>query len=373
MTAFTPKSIAFRADASLEIGTGHVMRCLSVADRLRELGHHSIFLCRELPGDLRQAVRVAGHELFSLPAPKSEDMDRAKANPVRHGLWLATDLTTDARQCATALAGRHIDALVVDHYALHSSWETAARSWATRIAVIDDLADRDHDCDLLLDQNLRAGQEQAHRAHLPNRALLLLGPRYALLRQEFAEKKAAVAERQGGLHRLLVFMGGADPGNETSKAIEAVLASGLALEVDVVLGGSNPHKENIRQQLVGRPAFRLHENISYMARLMAEADLGLGCGGATTWERCCLGLPSLLIAVAFNQEEVSRMADLVRVAVYLGPAAEVGAEKIAGALRSLAEKPGLLREISTNCLQLVDGRGVERFVSALLESPGRDT
>ncbi len=154
----TAMRVVFRADASLNIGSGHVMRCLTLANALRESGASCFFVCREHPGNLLELIREQGFEAIGLPLPKTFESLHGKHSSSRltYAGWLGDSWQRDAEQTLAALNGELADWLVVDHYALDSAWEESLRPACRRLLVIDDLADRDHRCDLLLDQNLVA-------------------------------------------------------------------------------------------------------------------------------------------------------------------------------------------------------------------------
>jgi UDP-2,4-diacetamido-2,4,6-trideoxy-beta-L-altropyranose hydrolase len=339
--------VAFRADASVELGAGHVMRCLALADELRRQGVETRFLCRAQAGDLRHLIEAGGHAVTSL-------------NDV------ATDWRADAEASAEQLADAvPWDWLVVDHYALDARWEGQLRPYARRLMVIDDLADRPHDCDLLLDQNL--GAPDAYAGLLPARCQTLIGPRYALLRPQFAERRGQHPRRAVDCRRILVFFGGADAGGETLKALDALSLPQYAdLAVDVVVGQANPCRVAIEHACHALPRARMHCQVADMATLMAAADLAIGAGGTTSWERCCLGLPSLVIAIADNQ-----LAPAVALAeaggqLYLGASAQVTAEKLASVIANAIALPELRMHLSHRGMELVDGRGVGRVANRLL-------
>ncbi|NCQ33684.1 UDP-2,4-diacetamido-2,4,6-trideoxy-beta-L-altropyranose hydrolase [bacterium] len=335
--------IAFRADASVQIGAGHVMRCLTLADALRTSGAQTHFLCRRLPGHLGELIHARGHALDWLP-----------------------DSGVDADNSAAALAqGAPWDWLVVDHYALAAAWETAQRGRANKILAIDDQADRPHDCDLLLDQNLQTGNR--YDGLLPATCRQLIGPRHALLRPAFAAARRARPPRDGRVARLLLFFGGADAEGETLKALAALdLLGRHELDVDVVIGATNPHRAAIAAACAARPRTALHLQAENMAELMAAADLCLGAGGGACWERCCVGLPALVVATAANQIEQCRVLAEAGALIYLGAAVDCDAARWANALAWLLALPQLLAHLSRQGWSLVDGEGARRVAGHLL-------
>lgn len=295
--------IGFRTDASRQIGTGHVMRCLTLADALRERGAQSVFFCRQNEGNLIDLIEQRGHDVTTLPAPAVGFESGAVVPP--NAAWLETDWATDAAATCHALGRVYLDWMVVDHYALDRQWEDAMRPHCRRLMVIDDLADRPHECDVLLDQNLgRLASD--YRGLVPERATLLIGPQYALLRPEFAQlRRKSLARRVcPKLKRLLITMGGVDKDNVTGQVLEALQKCQLPenLQITVVMGSKAPWLEQVSVQ-----AEEMHwpvevlVAVSEMGRLMAEHDLAIGAAGGTSWERCCLGLPSLVLVQAENQ------------------------------------------------------------------------
>lgn len=348
-------SIVFRADASVAIGSGHVMRCLTLADALDINPRGVLFVCADLPGHLAALVRHRGYAVQLIAAT-----DDAAAD---------AELTSAAIRSHFATA--KVDWLAVDHYGLGHAWESAMRADAVRIVAIDDFADRVHDCDLLLDQNLTPDMHERYRAKVPPQCRFLLGPEFALLRPEFAAARAEARTRDGRLRRLLVSFGGSDPTNETAKTLEALGDLRMhAVAVDVVVGSSNPNRDVI-ESMCRASAFDFHCQTDRMAALLDAADLCIGGGGTSSWERCCTGTPALVIALAANQVVVAEQVAAAGAAVYLGPSDEVSAGRVANELGALADAPEALSAMSRAAMALVDGQGAPR-VAAILKEEGPD-
>lgn len=344
-------TLVIRADASLEIGVGHVMRCATLAEHLRLVDADITFVCRPQPGDLIDWLRSKNFVVHELP------------NEV-------ATMAQDAEQTAEILeknSPAKLDWLVVDHYGLDREWEQRLRPHAQKILVIDDLADREHDCDLLLDQNFHADMARRYRGRVPGTCRLLLGPAYALLRQEFIAARRALPERDGVVRRLLISFGGTDPTNESGKALEALRVLGRDdLAVDIVLGTGNPRRTMIEREAAALPGVQCHVGVENMADFMARADLALGAAGTTTWERCCLGLPSLVVSVAENQVLSARSLAESGYLIYLGFAQETTAADIAGGLGVLLHNRPWMKFLGQASAALVDGRGVARVAYSMM-------
>jgi len=352
--------IAFRVDASVQIGTGHFMRCLTLADGLREHGCETLFVCRHLPEHMRVVLETKGHR-FGLLHQSSTGIEE---NKLAHSEWLGTTQQADAAECSKMLSGQVWDWLVVDHYALDARWESSLRQSVGKIFVIDDIADRSHDCDVLLDQNFYDGMEDRYVGKTPPACRRLLGPRYALLRKEFSRLRAGLSPRAGAARRLLVFFGGIDRENYTGAAIAAVARiGGSDLSVDVVIGERHPFKGEILRAC-SENRFLCHVETDRMADLMAAADLFIGAGGGATLERFCLGLPSLVIPTAENQ--IRQVRDAAAETLLYSPEANNDIQRsIEIHLQALLQNPLLMNAISRNSMAVADGGGVSRVIGCL--------
>lgn len=270
--------VVFRADASTTVGSGHVMRCLTLADALRAGGATCEFVMTEGHGDLIDVVAgTRGYAVHPLHAGA--------------GGGQAADLTAEV-----SCAGATPDWLVVDQYGLDHTWERRMRQVTQRLMVIDDLANRRHVCDLLLDQNLHDSPSPYEGIVEPG-CVTLLGPTYALLRPEFQEARRTLSRDDRPARRLLVSFGGSDPTGETIEVLRQLIAQPVALHVDVVIGAAMADRAVVEELADALPDTTVHVQVSTMARLMAAADLCVGAGGSTMWERCCLGLPTLMVAI----------------------------------------------------------------------------
>ena len=370
-------SVLIRVDASATIGTGHVMRCLTLAERLRERGSVVRFVCREHEGNLCDLVETHGFDVCRLPRPTNDPVATNACPDYR--MWLGVPEDADARQTLDSLH-RHseaVDWLVVDHYALGARWETRFRAFARHIFAIDDIANRAHSCELLLDQNLNDSPEARYRGLVPDSCDLMLGPTYALLRKEFAAAASVPRSRDGRIERILIFFGGTDASGETLKSCRAVAAAaGAHAVVDVIIGRTNDQRDAIVDFCQADPRFEAHLYVTNMAEMMRKADLAIGASGATAWERTFMGLPTLTIAVAQNQIAGAEALGASGAAKYLGTHDEVRARDISAALEELRADPGALLAMERKCAAVHGSTrtpGVDRVIAAMERKHRADT
>jgi UDP-2,4-diacetamido-2,4,6-trideoxy-beta-L-altropyranose hydrolase len=363
---------AFRTDASNQMGTGHFMRCLTLADELKKQGAQIRFISRNLPAHLSEILNAKGMTYVPLHTYASQE----PTDELVHSSWLGTSQSQDAQATIKALADYSCDCLIVDHYALDKRWESTVRVSCKKLMVIDDLADRQHNCDVLLDQNYYSDMQTRYIDKVPEHCQLLLGPRYALLREEFRALREKVKVRAGDVKKILVFFGGVDADNYTSLALQALSELNIRLQVDVVIGAQHPNREHIQLACMAH-GYTCHVQTSRMAELMAEADLAIGGGGTATWERCCLGLPAVSICVAENQRK--QIADAAEVGLLYAPISGKNlVEVIRDHVEILFENPALIRLISNTAMKFVDGKGSLRIVTAMeissieIKQAGRD-
>ncbi len=364
--------VVFRADASLQIGTGHVMRCLTLAGALRARGASCHFICRVMPGHLIGKIRQSGFAVIELPAPPEKNRNKAsdfRAEP--HYLdWLGVPLLDDACQTRDALNDmQRIDWLVVDHYAIDAVWESEVRAYCRKLMVIDDLANRSHICDLLLDQNL--GRAPSDYLQLVNdNCRVLAGPRYALLRPEFAEWRARSLLRRSSKpvpRHLLVTLGGVDQDDKTSQVIDFIdkYCTLDELDISVILGIHAPGFEKVKQKAAAaRHKTTVLSNVDNMAELMARSDLAIGAAGGTSWERCCMGLPSIVLILAANQTDVGNALQECGCASVIPDSPLNFADTFKAAWISL-ENPELLHGMSESAAKIADGLGTARIAEGL--------
>ena len=365
--------VGIRVDASLKMGTGHTFRMLTLASRLKQKGHEIVFISRRLKGNLIALVKEK-HSVIELPEP---DVDFVPSTHCGHAAWLEVSYDQEITQTRDALTsylkskGRsQLDWLVIDHYAIEKSFQLALKPHSKNILQIDDLADRQHICDVLLDQNFYRSGETRYDGLLPPESLRLCGPRYALLREEFAVSRRNLLAYQSRLiqRKVVLFFGGVDIANETEKALRGLLSVDSDDDFDVIIGMNNPHREALTalcEKHLDRVT--LHIQVKNMMDFFSSAYLYVGAVGATTWERCVLALPGIVCSVAANQTQVAEDLDRIQAHQYLGLNTTLTSKDYADAYISLISKPELLRQQSQRCAELIDGEGCERVVKQLEE------
>lgn len=347
--------IAFRTDASIQIGTGHVMRCLTLATKLQQRGHDCRFICREHLGHLTEFITDKGFAVDLLPPPAYDTAIYA-LNWNAHAPWLGVSWQQDAEQTENLLKEQAVDWLIVDHYALDANWEQRLSAVTRQIMVIDDLADRDHQCHLLLDQTYGRSKED-YKTRVPEYCQVLCGSQFALLRPEFAQwREYSLLRRQKPeLKQLLVNMGGVDKDNVTGQVLEALHESELPLDcrIVVVMGATAPSLEQVKLQA---DTLSWHTEVKVgvnnMAQLMADSDLAIGAAGATSWERCCLGLPTIMVVLANNQHKIAETLQQAGAA-----AVTLAINQLGSSLNQLLTSPTSLLQMSNQAAQISDGQG----------------
>lgn len=349
--------ILIRADASPTIGSGHIARCLTLARVLRKQGSHVAFACRQLPGHRLGALSAEGFETFALPEfYPGEDPQQAIESmlPWQADIDALDLLLEDHAQ---------FNWIIADHYGLDHHWQTASRRWAPRIAAVDDLATRRYNVDLLLNQNL-SGLSENYTPLLPEGCRTLLGPRYAMLREEF---DCPAIEIKPEARRVLVNFGGFDAAMQTHHAMLA-LVDFPELDVDFVAGVDNPAWTQMQALAQTRPNWRLHSFVSDFHQRMTEADLFIGAGGGTSWERAALGLPTICIAVSNNQQVNGEVMAAAGAHVFLGAREQVSVTQLRDAIGFVAGNVYLRQSLAERSRQMVDGRGALRVAAALADA-----
>ncbi|GGN93192.1 UDP-2,4-diacetamido-2,4,6-trideoxy-beta-L-altropyranose hydrolase [Saccharibacillus kuerlensis] len=332
------KNIVFRVSASPQVGIGHFMRCLTLARMLSALKVRIHFICNK---DLsKKFVGILQEEGFSL------SLSGLAAESVFH-------IEQDADLVISTLKGQRPEWLVIDHYGIDANWERKLRPYVGKILVIDDLANRPHDCDILLDQNLYPHLELRYKGLIASETRTLLGPSYVLLRPEFYKQNES--QVRSTIKKVIVNFGGSDPTGETVKLLEALKFGTDALKgtcFNIVAGPSNSRREEIRLMCEKVENAFYYEQIA-LEELLGDTDLAIGAGGISMWERCFMGVPAGVIIVAENQVEAVAEAESQGLIWNLGRSEEVSKESLLEFLCDRLQHPEKNVQMSHKCLQFM--------------------
>jgi len=351
-------NIAFRVDSSIEIGTGHVMRCLTLAYKLKKQNNNIFFICRDYPGNLKEFINTSGYPVALLPK-----MSITTITGISDYLTLANKTwEKDANDTVSAIKKNKLDLLVVDHYGIDYRWHNKLRKITKKIMVIDDLANRKLDCDLLLDQTYDR-QKQSYLHLVPDQCEMLLGTNYALIRPEFPLLRSTAIQKRkngGAIKNVLVTMGGMDINNITSQAIKALFAINWKIKpsISVVLNKKAPHLDKVFN-LTENSSFKVNifKNANNMAELMLNADLAIGASGSTAWERCVLGLPTLAICLADNQKNILKTLQNAGAHLIIHNEGHDLSKLIVSQITEILKNPKILLKMSDSALKVCDGNG----------------
>ena len=350
--------VIFRTDASLKIGTGHVMRCITLAKALKENSVNVEFICRKHDGNLVNRIRSNGFSVYELDLLEGNVLDKK----LSHSHWLGVTQQQDVDDCINILKSKKTNWIIIDHYALDEDWQNKLKPFCDKIMVIDDLADRKHQCDILLDQTF-ARQQEDYLILTPKNCQLLLGSQYALLRPEFSEWREFSLERRSKpeFKQLFINIGGVDVNNVTENILDRLELCNLSndMSITVVMGGSAPYLESVKSKSITLPyKTEVKVDVGNMAELMANADIAIGASGATTWERCCLGLPTIQIIIAKNQITIAKSLSGLGAIKFL--------QSIKGVSRVIKNPRNWMLNVSNIARHVSDGLGVKRVSSVLM-------
>ena len=333
------KKIFIRVDSGLKIGTGHMMRCLSLAKILIDYDFQVCFLSKRLEGNICDLIIKNGYEIKYISNTNNKE---STSNDVLDVIKIV---------CKE----KEKPFIIVDHYDLDIEWEKQIKKYVEKLIVIDDLANRNHVCDLLLDQNLYENMEDRYSDLVPANCEILVGPEYALLRKEFLEIRKKAIPRKN-LNRIMISFGGSDPNNETIKVLSALKKIQMKqIRIDVIIRKTNPNGNKIKEICDSIENCFLYQDVENMEEFMIDSDLSIGAAGITTWERCCLGLPSIVTTIADNQVEIVKAITKKKCIIHLGNSKETNSEDYEKCIQEINGE--ILRDISSNCFKIVDGKG----------------
>lgn len=353
------KNLFIRVDAGTKIGTGHVMRCLTLADSLKKRFDEIVFIANEMPNNLSKFVKDKGYKLHFIHGYTHIEGQRIQIRQKKA-------IQIDVDQC-NKIINSYKNAknwLLIDHYGIDKQWEKKIRKHIEKIIVIDDLANRKHDCDVLIDQNFYKNMKKRYEKLVPRNCLQLLGPKFTLLRPEFKNARKNIKIRNN-VRRILISFGGSDPTNETIKVLRALKCFDDEYKIDVISGIANSNKTSIKRLCATMKSTSFYTHTNNIAKLMAQSDLSIGGGGSTTWERCCLGLPTIVSILGENQLQLTNDVAEIGCVINLGLASKLKSEDYTKTIKEL--KPKMLQEMSKKCFTLIDGNGDIRITNKLFQ------
>jgi len=337
------KIIFIRVDSSTKIGYGHLIRCLALADTLKK-SFKINFICTNLNGNLISQICKKNFEVFRFNT-KSQRINVKK----------------DAEKTISIIK-KHRNKkslLILDSYILSQEWENRVKPYVKRLIVIDDLMDRKHSCDLIIDQNLHTQMNSLYTKSVPKNCIKLLGPDYAILRNQFIAQRKYAKIRSLPIKNILVSFGGTDNENHTLHALTSLKKLNSDVNVNVVTGTANIGKKIIKNFCKKNFNYNYFEQVENMAKLMQVADLCIGSSGTTTWERCCVGLPAIAIVTSNDQKDIASAVSKNKCIINLGKIKKSDNVNYVRLMKNL--KNSELQNMSRNCMKLVDGKGAARI------------
>lgn len=370
--------VGIRVDASLKMGTGHVFRTLTLAEKLKVNGHKVIFLSRCLQGHLIDLIQ-ASFPVLELPIPEGAVSTQMHCH---HAHWLEVGYDLEIEQSQqvikkylSGIGKVKLDWLIVDHYAIEKKWQLSMKAFYHRCMQIDDLADRVHEVDVLLDQNYYKNATRRYNNLISSKAKNLLGPSYALLRDEFSAARERLKSYNARIEQrqVVLFFGGIDSSNETLKALKGMLSVETQDYFNVIIGANNPNRKVIEHFCAQHPEkVSLHIQVKNMMDFFSKAYLYVGAVGATTWERCVLGLPGIVCAVADNQRQLAEDLAQINGHYYLGESKDLSESDYSNKYQELIFNTSSLKVQSAVVESLIDGNGCQRVITKLEEISNHD-
>lgn len=372
--------VFIRADASNDIGLGHIMRCLTLANALVKQGIKSVFICRHLPISLKEKIIDKGHEVIILSNENTPLPNEAQGI---YGSWLGTTIEHDIKQTISAITKKvkkhgKPKYVLIDHYALNENWERSIKNaFRAEIIIIDDL-ERKHDCGYLIDTTFGKTAKD-YQGLTPKNCKLMVGAEFALLRPEFSQLRNNTLKARDKdyanevkVENLLISVGGVDKDNITMMMLEIINQLDKAPDflTHVLIGATYPYLAKLKALITTLPfSVKIHQNASNVAELFANADLCIGAAGSSSWERCCLGLPTINIVVADNQKTIAQKLAQKKAILNAGRYDEITTHDfINNYLKPALNNSNIRHELSMNSREICDGNGAEKIMQIIEEA-----
>ena len=341
-------TIFIRVDSSTKIGYGHFIRCMALADTLQK-NFKINFISRSLEGSLISDIQDKRFGIFRFYSNSEKINEKNDA------------------QKTISLIKKHSgqkNILIIDNYQLSKKWETYVKPFVHKLIAIDDLPNRSHNCDLLIDQNLHTKVNGLYKGLIPSNCIKLIGPKFSMIRKKFRMLKKSVKPRTFPIKKILVSFGGSDIENQTLITLNSIKKMNRKINVDVVVGRANKCKKTLKIFCNRNNRFTYHEQIDNIADLMLSSDLSIGSSGSTTWERCSLGLPAIVSISSNDQRDIANSLSQKKCIINLGDVKKLKESSYINAITNL--KKNDLRNMSKNSMSLVDGNGTQRILKHIL-------
>ncbi|MFC9541767.1 UDP-2,4-diacetamido-2,4,6-trideoxy-beta-L-altropyranose hydrolase [Lysinibacillus sp. NPDC056959] len=351
-------NIVFRVDASFQIGSGHVMRCLTLANQLKDVGMQISFISRDLPGNMNDYIATQ-FPVKALPT----------INVPNTSQWIKENWSQDVLETAKNLDHNIPSLLIVDHYSLDFQWENAMYKYVSKIMVIDDLANRKHDCDILCDPTVTRKKDD-YKNLIPSKSKIYCGAKFVIIRREFREyqKNTYTPSKKPCIH---IFFGSMDFNNFTFKFTKYLLENFKNISLIIIISSKYKNSSDLMGLILHyKNRVEIYIDVENMEYYMYQADFAIGAPGTATWERACIGLPAIYLATNNNQHDILVNLNKQKLCVYLGKAWDIEEIKFVNSVSAIIRDTGLLKEIQKNCRDLVDGLGVNRLLEIITEELG---
>lgn len=343
-------NILFRVDASNIIGTGHVYRCLNLA-QLYKKNNNIYFISKNHNFNLNENIK----EKFTCYTIDLKNPDKVNLNI---DSWLGEDYKNDVNKTISVIINNNlkIDWLIIDHYAIDEKWEKIIKKYVKNICVIDDFTNRKHDCNILINQQINNDDIIKYKDILNNDCKILTGNDYLFFHERYYSLN--MNKKINSLKKINIFMGGSDTHNITNTIIDICYdfnnKNNLNINFDVIIGKSNKNYKQIKNKIINYKNFHLYYNLDFIGNLLLDADLAIGAPGTTSYERCLTQTPTLMICLATNQKTVIQKFIDSETVIYLGDLDSNYQEKLIFNLENLNNYPSELKKMSNNCKKCID-------------------
>tara|TARA_B100000989_G_C19533146_1_gene471613 strand:- start:11958 stop:13025 length:1068 start_codon:yes stop_codon:yes gene_type:complete len=352
--------VNFRVDSSKNIGSGHVIRCLRIANKLRDKNADCSFICKELSGNLIKLIKDQGFKVFLLPHEIIKSNENSSIVVDKLFNW-----KNDALQTAKILKNLQTNTLIVDHYDIDKKWEEYQKPYCKKIMAIDDLDNRIHSVDIILDQNLFPNIQRRYLNSNKN-CKKFIGLEYAFLDPNFIKNRKLIKRQKKEVSKIFIYLGNTGSSNILRRILKVFIDNSLnKFKVEVIFTGDAEERNKIINLSKNHKFIKLLDTQPNLADIMSSADLSIGAGGLTTWERIYLGLPSAVVTVADNQKECSEYLNSLGLIWLIGHHDQVGDNKITDDIKKLLSSENLF-DFSKRCLSVNIGTKSSEVINEIL-------